>query len=298
MSENVDIGKLVPVGAVLPDALNRINYPVSEDGQPPVISNENFRITASIPGWNETGLVLLGSRPGMGKTALSLSIGLEVGEHLGKSVAYFSLEMSKEQLASRLLACKAQVNHERLLAGNLQKADWEKVVKAASMLAQTGVLLDDTPLTTASEVYDKCAKINDLGLVVIDYLQLMNAARGGLNTGESRQQTAIDISRILKNIAEELQVPVLCLSQLPRTIEKRRNKRPVLSDLRESNAVASDADVVLFLFREDYYNDFDTSDTAELIVAKNRYGETGTVKLKWMPETLSFREQNKHELEG
>ena len=234
----------------------------------------------------------------MGKTSLALNIALNVGKSSGKTVAMFSLEMSKEQLALRLLSSEALVESNRLITGDLRETDWMKVAQAASVLSQADIRLDDNPLLTVSDMNAKCRRIDNLGLVVIDYLQLMSSA-GGKNNHESRQQAVSDISRMLKIMAKELQVPVLCLSQLSRANEKRDDKRPMLSDLRESGAIEQDADIVLFIFREDYYSpDSDKRNIAELIVAKNRHGETGKVELKWMPEFTTFDTLEKRFDEG
>ena len=207
----------------------------------------------------------------------------------GKAVAVFSLEMSKEQLVTRVLSNEALVENGRLISGNLRESDWVKIAEAASTLSRTDIKIDDNPLLTVADMNAKCRRIENLGLVVIDYLQLMTSAGGKGYSGENRQQAVSDISRMLKIMAKELQVPVLCLSQLSRANEKRDDKRPMLSDLRESGAIEQDADIVLFLYRDDYYNeDSEKHNIAECIVAKNRHGETGKVELRWMPEYTTF----------
>ena len=216
-------------------------------------------------------------------------VALEAGKHSGKSVAIFSLEMSREQLVTRLIASEGLVENTRLVTGNLRESDWQRIAEAASSLSRMDIRIDDNPLLTVADMNAKCRRLENLGLVVIDYLQLMTSAGGKGYSGENRQQAVSDISRMLKIMAKELQVPVLCLSQLSRANEKRDDKRPMLSDLRESGAIEQDADIVLFLYRDDYYNsDSEKRNVAECIVAKNRHGETGKVELRWMPEYTAF----------
>ena len=225
----------------------------------------------------------------MGKTSMALNVALSAAKSSGKTVAIFSLEMSKEQLVTRLLANEGLIENTRLATGNLRESDWEKIAQAASVLNQTNIRIDDNPLLTVADMNAKCRRLENLGLVVIDYLQLMTSAGGKGYSGENRQQAVADISRMLKIMAKELQVPVLCLSQLSRANEKREDKRPMLSDLRESGAIEQDADIVMFLYRDDYYNeDSEKRNIAECIVAKNRHGETGKVELRWMPDYTAF----------
>ena len=280
---------MTPVGTVLSGVLENMEQLAADGGRLPGISSGFSAIDAKISGLNKSDLILLAARPGMGKTSLALNIALNVGKYSGKTVAMFSLEMSKEQLATRLLSSEALVENNRLITGDMRESDWIKVAEAAGVLSQADIRLDDNPLLTVSDMNAKCRRLDNLGLVVIDYLQLMNSAGGSRGQSESRQQAVSDISRMLKIMAKELQVPVLCLSQLSRANEKRDDKRPMLSDLRESGAIEQDADIVLFIFREDYYSpDTDKRNIAELIVAKNRHGETGKVELKWMPEFTTF----------
>ncbi|MCB7513632.1 MAG: replicative DNA helicase [Clostridiales bacterium] len=291
---------MAPIGTVLSGVLENIEQLSAEGGRLPGISSGFSAIDAKLSGLNKSDLILLAARPGMGKTSLALNIALNVGKNSGKTVAMFSLEMSKEQLALRLLSSEALVESNRLLTGELRESDWMKVAEAAGVLSRADIRLDDNPLLTVSDMNAKCRRLDNLGLVVIDYLQLMSSAGGSMkHSGESRQQAVSDISRMLKIMAKELQVPVLCLSQLSRANEKRDDKRPMLSDLRESGAIEQDADIVLFIFREDYYSpDSDKRNIAELIVAKNRHGETGKVELKWMPEFTTFDTLEKRFGEG
>ena len=225
----------------------------------------------------------------MGKTSMALNLALNVARSSGQAVAVFSLEMSREQLVTRILSNQATVENQRLVTGNLREQDWVNIANAASILSGLDILIDDNPLLTVADMNAKCRRIDNLGLVVIDYLQLMASSGTKGYSGESRQQVVSDISRMLKIMAKELQVPVLCLSQLSRANEKREDKRPMLSDLRESGAIEQDADIVMFLYRDDYYNeDSEKRNIAECIIAKNRHGETGKVELAWSPQYTTF----------
>ena len=255
----------------------------------PGLSTGLSAVDDKINGLSKSDLILLAARPGMGKTSFALNVALNVAKASGKAVAVFSLEMSKEQLVTRVLSNEALVENGRLISGNLRESDWVKIAEAASTLSRTDIKIDDNPLLTVADMNAKCRRIENLALVVIDYLQLMTSAGGKGYSGENRQQAVSDISRMLKIMAKELQVPVLCLSQLSRANEKRDDKRPMLSDLRESGAIEQDADIVLFLYRDDYYNeDSEKHNITECIVAKNRHGETGKVELRWMPEYTTF----------
>ena len=245
-------------------------------------------IDAKTSGFGESDLVLLAARPGMGKTSLALNIALNVAKSSGKAVAIFSLEMSREQLVTRILSNEATVESQRLLTGNLREADWVRIANATAVLSPLDIRIDDNPLLTVADMNAKCRRVDNLGMIVVDYLQLMTSA-GGSARGESRQQTVSDMSRMLKIMAKELSVPVLCLSQLSRANEKREDKRPMLSDLRDSGAIEQDADIVLFIYREDYYKeDSEQRNLAECIIAKNRHGATGKVNLTWSPEFTTF----------
>ena len=239
-------------------------------------------------GFRGGDLVILAARPGVGKTSFALNVALNVAKSEKKTVAMFSLEMSREQLATRLLSSEACVENTRLVTGSLRETDWEKIAAAAGVLNRVDIRIDDNPMLSVADMNAKCRRIDSLGLVVIDYLQLMTSASGG-RSGENRQQVVSEMSRMLKVMAKELNVPVICLSQLSRANEKRDDKRPMLSDLRESGAIEQDADIVMFLYRDDYYNeDSEKRNIAECIVAKNRHGETGKVELRWMPEYTTF----------
>ncbi|HCO51492.1 MAG TPA: replicative DNA helicase, partial [Oscillibacter sp.] len=259
--------EMATVGAVLNDVMEQLAK-LTAGSEPPGLSTGLSAVDRKINGLNKSDLLLLAARPGMGKTSMALNVALSAAKASGKTVAIFSLEMSKEQLVTRLLANEGLIENTRLATGNLRESDWEKIAQAASVLNQTNIRIDDNPLLTVADMNAKCRRLENLGLVVIDYLQLMTSAGGKGYSGENRQQAVADISRMLKIMAKELQVPVLCLSQLSRANEKREDKRPMLSDLRESGAIEQDADIVMFLYRDDYYNeDSEKRNIAECIVA-------------------------------
>ena len=291
---------MVPVSMVLGDVMSQLAELSARGGKSvPGLSTGLSAVDAKINGMNKSDLLLLAARPGMGKTSMALNVALSAARESGKTVAIFSLEMSKEQLVTRLIASEGLVENQRLITGNLRESDWQRIAEAASALSCMDIRIDDNPLLTVADMNAKCRRLENLGLVVIDYLQLMTSAGGKGYSGENRQQAVSDISRMLKIMAKELQVPVLCLSQLSRANEKREDKRPMLSDLRESGAIEQDADIVMFLYRDDYYNaDTEKRNVAECIVAKNRHGETGKVELRWMPEYTAFSTlENRYEEE-
>ena len=280
---------MVPISRVLPDVLERLGEMTESQDHMPGLSSGFSAVDAKITGLNKSDLLLLAARPGMGKTSFALNIALSVARSSRKTVAIFSLEMSAEQLVTRILSGEALVENYRLRTGNLRETDWQKIAAAASVLNQLDIRVDDNPMLSAADMNAKCRRLDNLGLVVIDYLQLMTSAGDKGNRGENRQQVVSDISRMMKIMAKELNVPVICLSQLSRANEKRDDKRPMLSDLRESGAIEQDADIVMFLYRDDYYNeDSEKHNIAECIIAKNRHGETGKVELRWMPEYTQF----------
>ena len=280
---------MVPLRQVLPEVLDRLSEMSESDSHLPGLSTGLSAVDAKITGLNKSDLLLLAARPGMGKTSFALNVALNVAKSSQKTVAVFSLEMSAEQLVTRLLASEALVENGRLKTGNLRETDWQKIADAATIMNRLDIRIDDNPMLTVADMNAKCRRLDNLGLVVIDYLQLMTSAGGKGHSGENRQQVVSDISRMLKIMAKELNVPVICLSQLSRANEKRDDKRPMLSDLRESGAIEQDADIVMFLYRDDYYNeDSEKHNIAECIVAKNRHGETGKVELRWVPEYTSF----------
>ena len=281
---------MIPLRQVLPDVLDRLGEMSESENHLPGLSTGLSAIDRKITGLNKSDLILLAARPGMGKTSLALNIALNVAKNAEKTVAVFSLEMSREQLTTRLLSTEALVENNRLKTGYLRETDWEKIAGAATVLNKVDIRIDDNPMLTVADMNAKCRRLDNLGLVVVDYLQLMTSSgRTSSNSGENRQQVVSDMSRMLKIMAKELNVPVLCLSQLSRANEKRDDKRPMLSDLRESGAIEQDADIVLFLYRDDYYNeDSEKHNIAECIVAKNRHGETGKVELRILRHPPQF----------
>mgnify|MGYP000507811195 CR=1 FL=1 len=282
---------MTPIGVVLQGVLDHLSELSASGGKTlPGLPTGLSVLDDKTNGLNKSDLVLLAARPGMGKTSMALNMALNVARSSGKSVAVFSLEMSRDQLVTRILSSQATVENQRLVTGNLREQDWVNIANAAAVLSGLNILIDDNPLLTVADMNAKCRRIDDLGLVVIDYLQLMTSAGGGKSySGENRQQAVSDMSRMLKIMAKELQVPVLCLSQLSRANEKRDDKRPMLSDLRESGSIEQDADIVLFIYRDDYYHeDSEKHNIAECIIAKNRHGETGKVELAWSPQYTTF----------
>ena len=273
------------------DRLDRLNSPDADQyrGIPTGIKELDDAIT----GLNRTDFILLGARPGMGKTSFALNIARHAAVKADKRVAFFSLEMSKEQLVSRLLSTEALVEGTKLRTGRLSEDEWVRLIEAGDVLSKAQLYFDDNPAVTVPEIKAKLRRLRDVDLVVIDYLQLMTASM----RIENRVQEVSQITRNLKIMAKELNIPVLVLSQLARDSEKRTNHRPVLSDLRDSGSIEQDADIVLFLYRDDYYQDTEPQDDgtdknqSECIIAKNRHGETKTIPLHWQGEFMRFTAQ-------
>ena len=277
------------ISSVILSVYERLAELAASDKAVPGLSTGLPDIDMAISGLNKSDLILLAARPGMGKTSFALNLLLHAGKFSGKTVVFFSLEMSREQLCMRLIAGESFVDNKKLVTGRLNEEDWGRIAAASAALNKTQILIDDNPSLSVADMNAKCRRVDNLGLVVIDYLQLMTSAGGSVRQGDNRQQVVSDISRALKIMAKELNVPVLCLSQLSRGPESRSDKRPMLSDLRESGAIEQDADIVMFLYREDYYNeDSENHNLAECIIAKNRHGETRTVELQWLPEYTTF----------
>ena len=289
-------GDFVPIKQVVLNALDKIEKASKNKGTVTGIPTGFIDLDYKTSGFQPSDLILIAARPGMGKTAIALNICLNVAKTYEKTVAFFSLEMSREQLVMRLLSTESFVENQKLTTGHLEDDDWSKLSIASSALSQTDIRVDDNPAITVAEINAKCRRLDNLGLVLIDYLQLMTAAAPG-KSGDNRVTIVSDISRALKIMAKELNVPVICLSQLSRANESRTDKRPMLSDLRESGAIEQDADSVLFLYRDEYYNpNTQDKNIAECIIAKNRHGETGTVKLQWRPQFFTFSDLEwKHE---
>ena len=283
-------GDYVPIKQVVLNALDKIEKSSKTKGTVTGIPTGFIDLDYKTSGLQPSDLILIAARPSMGKTAFVLNIAQHVAFRSNKTVAIFSLEMSKEQLVNRLFSLESQVDAQLLRTGNLKDSDWEKLIEGAGVIGKSKMIIDDTPGISISELRSKCRKFKleqGLDLIIIDYLQLMTGRVGG--RAESRQQEISDISRSLKGLARELNVPVLALSQLSRAVEQRPDHRPMMSDLRESGAIEQDADVVMFIYRDDYYNkDTDMKNIAEIIIAKQRNGPIGTVNLAWLPNYTKF----------
>ena len=279
------------VGTVLHRVFDTLTELSQSDSPIPGLSTGLRDLDTKINGLNKSDLLLVAARPAMGKSTFSLNIGLNVAKKYNKTVAIFNLEMSREQLVMRLMACESFVELGKLVTGKLNEDEWGKLCMASASLSQTDLRVDDNPSVTVAEMNAKLRRLDNLGLVIIDYLQLMNGSGYG-KSSENRVQVVGEISRSLKIMAKELNVPVICLSQLSRAVESRTDKRPIMSDLRESGAIEQDADIIMFLYRDEYYNpNSEDKGVAECIVAKNRHGETGTVKLQWIPQFQAFADR-------
>ena len=279
------------IGTVLHKVFDRLTELSQSDSLIPGLSTGLRDLDTKINGLNKSDLLLIAARPAMGKTSFALNIGLNVAKKYNSTVAFFSLEMSREQLVMRLLSGESFVDSQKMATGKLSEDEWEKLCMASASLTQTDIRVDDNPSITVAEMNAKLRRVENLGLVIIDYLQLMTGSGYG-RASENRVQVVGEISRSLKIMAKELNVPVICLSQLSRAVESRQDKRPIMSDLRESGAIEQDADAILFLYRDDYYNpNTEEKNVAECIVSKNRHGETGTVKLQWLPQYTTFADR-------
>ena len=288
--QNRNNGDFVPIKQVVLNALEKIEKSSKSKGTVTGIPTGFIDLDYKTSGLQPSDLILVAARPSMGKTAFVLNIAQHVAFRQNKTVAIFSLEMSKEQLVNRLFSLESYVDAQLLRTGNLKDSDWEKLIEGAGIIGRSNLIIDDTPGISISEMRSKCRKYkleHNLELIIIDYLQLMSGSVGGRS--ESRQQEISDISRSLKALARELHVPVISLSQLSRAVEQRPDHRPMLSDLRESGAIEQDADVVMFIYRDDYYNkDTEYVNEAEIIIAKQRNGPIGTVTLTWLPQYTKF----------
>ena len=297
LTQKRNVKEYTPIKEVVLNALDKIEKASRAKGNVTGIPTGFIDLDYKLSGLQPSDLVLVAARPSMGKTAFVLNIAQHVAFRQNKCVAIFSLEMSKEQLVNRLFALEAHVDAQLIRSGNLKDTDWEKLIEGAGIIGKSDLIIDDTSGISVSELRSKCRKYKmerGLDLIIIDYLQLMSGSTGRRN--ESRQQEISEISRALKGIARELDVPVIALSQLSRAVEQRPNKRPMLSDLRESGAIEQDADVVMFIYRDDYYNP-DTKDKniAEIIIGKQRNGPIGTVRLAWIPQYTRFGNEARHE---
>ena len=289
--------EFTPIRQVVLNALDVIEKASKTKGTVTGIPTGFIDLDYKLSGLQRSDLILIAARPSMGKTAFVLNIAQHVAFRQNLAVAIFSLEMSKEQLVNRLFSLESHVDAQVLRTGNLSDTDWEKLIEGAGTIGNSRMIIDDTSGISIAEMRSKCRKYKlelGLDLIIIDYLQLMSGSGKGNNDSrgrknESRQQEISEISRSLKGLARELNVPVIALSQLSRAVEQRTDKRPMLSDLRESGAIEQDADVCMFIYRDDYYNpDTEDKNIAEIIIAKQRNGPIGTVRLAWMPQYTRF----------
>lgn len=291
--QNRGVREYVPIKEIVLNALEKIEQASRTQGNVTGIPTGFIDLDYKMSGLQNSDFILVAARPSMGKTALVLNIAQYVAFHENMATAIFSLEMSKEQLVNRLFSLESRVDAQILRSGNLNDSDWEKLIEGADVIGKSKLIIDDTPGISISEMRSKCRKYkleHDLKLIIIDYLQLMS----GNGRTDSRQQEISEISRSLKGLARELNVPVIALSQLSRAVEQRPDHRPMLSDLRESGAIEQDADVVMFIYRDDYYNkDTDMKNIAEIILAKQRNGPIGTINLVWLPQYTKFANMEK-----
>lgn len=278
----------VPVRKIVRDAIDKIEIASKNKGSVTGIPTGFIDLDYKTAGFQPSDLILVAARPSMGKTAFELNLAQYMAFKKNLTVALFSLEMSKEQLVNRMFSLESNVDAQKLRTGQLTDQEWERLVEGASIISNSNLIIDDTPGISISELRSKCRKYkmeHNLAIVMIDYLQLMS----GNGKSESRQNEISEISRSLKALARELSVPVVALSQLSRKVEERPDHRPMLSDLRESGAIEQDADVVMFLYRDDYYHkDSEKKGISEVIIAKQRNGPIGTVELVWLPEYTKF----------
>ena len=280
--------EVVPIRDVVLSVIDKIEAAARNRGSVTGIATGFYDLDYKMSGLQPSDLILIAARPSMGKTAFVLNLAQYICVNKKVPTAIFSLEMSKDQLVNRLLSMESRVDSQSMRTGQLQNADWEKLIESGGLISEAPLIIDDTPGISITELRSKCRKYkleHDLQLVIIDYLQLMSGGK----RSESRQQEISEISRSLKALAREINAPVIALSQLSRACETRPDHRPMLSDLRESGAIEQDADVVMFLYRDDYYNkDTDKKNISEVIIAKQRNGPIGTVELVWMPNYTKF----------
>ncbi len=279
----------VPIRQVVMNAMDKIEFAAKNKGSVTGIPTGFLDLDYRTAGMQPSDLILVAARPSMGKTAFELNIAHYVAFRKNLTLAIFSLEMSKEQLVNRMFSMESNVDSQKLRTGQMNDQEWERLIESAGVIGKSSLIIDDTPGISIAELRSKCRKYkleHDLSMIIIDYLQLMT---GNGKSSDSRQQEISDISRSLKALARELSVPVIALSQLSRAVEQRPDHRPMLSDLRESGAIEQDADVVMFIYRDDYYNhDSEKKGIAEIIIAKQRNGPIGTVELAWLPEYQRF----------
>lgn len=288
--QNRSTSDFVPIRQVALETLESIQNAAKTVGTVTGISTGFYDLDARTAGLQKSDLILIAARPSMGKTAFVLNIAETVAIKNNVSTAIFSLEMSRVQLAKRLISMNSKVDSQHIRVGNLADEEWGKLTESTILLGESSLVIDDTPGISIAQLRSKCRKLkleNNLGLVIIDYLQLMSGS--GSRKNESRQQEISDISRSLKALAREIDCPVIALSQLSRAVESREDKRPMLSDLRESGAIEQDADVVMFIYRDEYYHkDSEEKGVTEIIIGKQRNGPTCTIKMKWLAEYTKF----------
>lgn len=279
----------VPIRQVVMNAMDKIEFAAKNKGSVTGIPTGFLDLDYRTAGMQPSDLILIAARPSMGKTAFELNIAHYVAFRKNLTLAIFSLEMSKEQLVNRMFSMESNVDSQKLRTGQMNDQEWERLIESAGVIGKSSLIIDDTPGISIAELRSKCRKYkleHNLSMIIIDYLQLMT---GNGKSSDSRQQEISDISRSLKALARELSVPVIALSQLSRAVEQRPDHRPMLSDLRESGAIEQDADVVMFIYRDEYYNhDSEKKGIAEIIIAKQRNGPIGTVELAWLPEYQRF----------
>ena len=279
----------VPIRQVVMNAMDKIEAAAKNKGSVTGIPTGFLDLDYRTAGLQPSDLILIAARPSMGKTALMLNLARNVAFKKNLCMAVFSLEMSKEQLVNRMFSMESNVDGQKIRTGQMNDQEWEQLIESAGVIGRSSLIIDDTPGISIAELRSKCRKYkleHGLSVVMIDYLQLMT---GTGKASDSRQQEISDISRSLKSLARELSVPVIALSQLSRAVEQRPDHRPMLSDLRESGAIEQDADVVMFIYRDEYYNhDSEKKGITELIIAKQRNGPIGTVELAWLPEYQRF----------
>ena len=288
-----EVQGFTPLNVAISEVYASLDELATSAGKLPGLPTGFAMLDQYIGGLNKSDLILLGARPGMGKTAIALNMAMSAAKKSDKTVVIFQLEMSRTQLATRLLSAEGFIDSKKLRLGNLTDEDWQNMANATESLNRLNILIDENSGITVPEMKAKCRRLGDqLGLIVIDYLQLMHTPKHT----DNRVQEVAEISRSLKIMAKELNVPVLCCCQLSRGPEGRQDKRPMLSDLRESGSIEQDADIVLFIYRDDYYNnEGENKNAAELIVAKNRHGETGKIDLQWLGQFTAFLPQeNRH----
>lgn len=286
-----DTSDLVPISDLVVSSYEQIEYRFNNQDELVGVTTGYYDLDAITSGLHKSDLIILAARPSMGKTAFALNLAQNVALKGKKGVAIFSLEMPKQQLVKRMLCAEAEVDSQRITSGHMQQKDWDKLIEAMTRLSDAKIYIDDASGVTATDIKAKCRRLmmeeKELGLIVIDYLQLME---GGGNTSDRNQQISA-ISRSLKGLARELDVPIIALSQLSRGVEQRPDKRPMMSDLRDSGAIEQDADIIIFIYRDEYYNrdDVNNKGKAEIIIAKHRNGPVGTVELLYQNNITKFK---------